>query len=353
MFQDTFINTDKIDEKERTEKAKDLAKKFTNDLKIEMFKSNTKFEENMKNAKTEEEKVEVEKEYIEEKQKIIEESQKSLSNLISTNMEELNRKTVENLEIEKRNKEKISIEDDIRSRLRGFSRSIPSFVMAYGDENLTLENFDKYTPDSVFHEVTGITLEQFIFLRDGGKYFDEEKQSEEFFKGQLFDSIVFNQSIQEFLAKREELSNYFEENKEDIFDYIPNQQTNQIFTPKWVVKKMVNQLEEENPEIYDDSSKTFIDLYMKSGLYITEIVKKLYNSEKIKSEIPDDKERIKHILENQVYGLAPTEIIYRIATRFIFGNFGENISMKNFKMLDAYPYARDGVLEEKLDEVFG
>ena len=51
---------------------------------------------------------------------------------------------------------------------------------------------------------------------------------------------------------------------------------------------MVQQLEDENRGIYNDSSKTFIDLYMKSGLYITEVVKRLYNSEVIKSEIPDD-----------------------------------------------------------------
>lgn len=48
---------------------------------------------------------------------------------------------------------------------------------------------------------------------------------------------------------------------------------------------------------------------MKSGLYITDIVKRLYNSEKIKQVYLNDADRIKHILENQVYGLAPSKII--------------------------------------------
>ena len=91
---------------------------------------------------------------------------------------------------------------------------------------------------------------------------------------------------------------------------------------------MVQTLEDENPNIFDDSSKTFIDLYMKSGLYITEIVKRLYNSEVLKKEFPNDDSRIKHILENQVYGFAPSEIIYRIAINFIFGNLDESISRK-------------------------
>lgn len=212
-------------------------------------------------------------------------------------------------------------------------------------------SFDKYVDKDVFKDVTGVSLEEFIFLRDGGYYIDENGEEQKF-DGGLFNEVVFDESIREFLRLRSELANYFEDTEENIYDYIPPQNTNQIYTPKWVVQKMVQQLEDENPGIYNDSSKTFIDLYMKSGLYITEVVKRLYNSEIIKSEIPNDHERLKHILENQVYGLAPTEIIYRIATSFIFSELTEGISQKNFAQLDAYPYAENGTLEEKLDEVF-
>ena len=43
--------------------------------------------------------------------------------------------------------------------------------------------------------------------------------------------------------------------------------------------------------------KNIIDLYMKSGLYITEIVKRLYQSEQMKKQLPDPKERLRHIFE--------------------------------------------------------
>ena len=36
---------------------------------------------------------------------------------------------------------------------------------------------------------------------------------------------------------------------------------------------------------------------MKSGLYITEIVKRLYQSEQMKKQFPDLKERLRHIFE--------------------------------------------------------
>ena len=113
---------------------------------------------------------------------------------------------------------------------------------------------------------------------------------------------------------------------------------------------MVETLEDENPGIFDDSSKTFIDIYMKSGLYITEIVKRLYNSEVIKNEFPNEENRIKHILENQVFGFAPSEIIYRIAVNFIFGGFNEEIVRKNFLQIDTVPYAKEGTMKALIDE---
>ena len=223
--------------------------------------------------------------------------------------------------------------------------------MAYGEADLTLQNFDAYVPTHVFKDVTGITIDQFKFLRDGGEY--EEKGEVKYYKGHLFDEVVFNESIQEFLRKKSELADYFEDHEEDIFDYIPPQETNQIYTPKHVVKRMVEALEKENPGIYDDGNKTFIDLYMKSGLYITEIVKKLYNSEVLKRKIPNDEIRIKHILENQVYGFAPSEIIYNIATNFIFGELNGDIDRRNFVQVDTVPYAKNGTIQDLIDEKFG
>lgn len=178
----------------------------------------------------------------------------------------------------------------------------------------------------------------------------EQKQ----YQGKLFDPVVFNDAVQEFLALRIRLANYFDESStEDIFDYIPPQKTNQIFTPKTVVKQMVDMLEQENPGCFDDPDKTFIDLYMKSGLYIAEIVKRLYNSPAIIHEYPDSTERLRHIFEKQVYGLAPTEIIYQIALHFILGFSDEVAIDKHYlRQFDSLPCAKDGTLEAELDNLF-
>lgn len=270
-------------------------------------------------------------------------------------VEKAGQTVVSAVETDKRRREKDEIEDSVRKHLRGFSRTIPSFLMAYGDENTTLETFDKIIPDDVFKEVTSISLDQFRFLRDGGDYTDEGTGETKHFNGHLFDPVVFNDSVKEFLALKRKLANYFDDtNAEDIFDYIPPQRNNQIFTPKKVVREMVDALETENAGCFDNPDYTFIDLYMKSGLYITEIVKRLYNSPKLAAVYPDRNDRLNHIFAVQMFGLAPSEIIYKIATAFILG-FDENAADRkhNFKLYDALLAAKEGRLEQELDKVFG
>ncbi len=280
--------------------------------------------------------------------------QQDLIELVPTFVQKAGEEIVRTVETQKKEDEKRTIESRIKDHLRGFSRTIPSFLMAYGNDKVLLENFDEIIPDSVFLEVTSITLAQFRFLRDGGPYTDPETGKEEFFHGHLFDPVVFDDSVKEFLRLRSALSDYFDASKkEDIFDYIPPQKTNQIYTPKNIVKKMVDMLEEEQPGCFDDPDKTFIDLYMKSGLYVAEIVKRLYQSKKMTELFPSGEERLKHIFKHQVYGLAPSEIIYQIALHFILGfNDKIEISEHNLRMYDALPAAKDGTLEQKLDELF-
>lgn len=278
--------------------------------------------------------------YEAKKKEINNDFQKNVAAAVENKTKELAQQSTETILKKAENKKKNTVEDDVRARLRGFTRTIPSFLMAYGKPSTTLSNFDTMIKGDVFKEVTGITLEQFRTLRDTYNFFDQ---------------TVFDESVQEFLRKRQELANYFDESQEeDIFDYIPPQQTNQIFTPKNVVKMMIDKLQAENPEDFTDPNKTFVDLYMKSGLYITEIVKRLYVG--LKDQIPDDDKRLKYILEHQVYGFAPSEIIYNIARNFIFGfdDKAKNINDSHIVFLDTIPFARgEGDFEAKCDELFG
>ena len=297
---------------------------------------------------------EINREFDVRQREVMASGRERLTSLISEIEEDAKRETVRMVETSTRERVRDDTMERVRDHLRGFARTIPSFLMAYGDDKTSLETFDKVVPAEVFREVTGITLEEFRFLRDGGTYKDSETGQRKTFSGQLFDPIVFDDSVKEFMRKKESLANYFDEkSEEDIFDYIPPQKTNQIFTPRKVVVRMVDLLEAESPGCFGNPDKTFIDLYMKSGMFITEIVKRLYRNAKMQRLFPNDQQRLRHIFERQVYGLAPTEIIYRIAMNYILGFQTKGSSLRhNFRKLDALPYAKSGTLEAKLSEMY-
>lgn len=349
----------------RTQKTLDRKLKADSDRKIDRMYGDYKIQKNtievqrsdrLEKAESAAEQTQINREYDQKQAEAATHFKQNIQESVNKIAKEAGETVVTEVETQKRETKKKSIEGDIRDHLRGFSRTIPSFLMAYGEsgEEVTLESFDKIVPEAVFQEVTSISLDQFRFLRDGGEYFNKETGQNEHFAGHLFDPVVFDDSVSEFLHKKHELADYFdEEQQEDIFDYIPPQKTNQIFTPRWVVRDMVDRLEQENPGCFDNPDYTFADLYMKSGMYITEIVTRLYQSKRMRALFPDGKERLRHIFANQVYGCAPTEIIYRICKSYILGFSDEvRIDAFNIKLCDALKYAKEGTLEQELMELF-
>ena len=338
------------------DKVEATVKKEYSDYEIQKNKLRVQREEELNKAKSSKESSEIEKKYDDLSKSQYDEFSKNVAEAFKDNdiIEFSKNTTVEIIETDAKEKQKKTIEDDIRDRLRGFSRTIPSFLMAYGDYNTKLSNFDQIIPNDVFLEVTSISLDEFRELRDGFDYMDDETGETKHYEGNLFDQRVFDDSVKEFLDKKESLANYFDEDiKRDIFDYIPAQKTNQIFTPRKVVNQMLDLLEEENPGCFDNPEFTFMDPYMKSGLYIAEIVKRLYRSDKIKKLYPDSQERLNHIFSKQVYGLAPTDIIYKIATNYILGFSKEmDIDKHNLRLLDSLDSIQKDRFEEDLVKIF-
>lgn len=212
----------------------------------------------------------------------------------------------------------------IRAKLRTFARAIPSMLMAAADPgSLTIDNIEDSVDDATFEElftetsgkdaadIARFTKADFRMIR--GPWRNPETGEE--FAG-FFNKYTFNASIQEFNQKRRDLANYLN-SEEDIFSYIAPLRTNQIFTPRRVVDMMLNKLEQECPDIFRDPSHTFCDLYVKSGLYIAELARRLYVG--LAEQIPDERQRIAHIFGHQLYCFAPTKIIYDIARNYIYG----------------------------------
>ncbi len=240
----------------------------------------------------------------------------SILAIVEETMDSIVPEVVTREETKKEQKNANKTMDDARSHLRGFARTIPMFLMAYGDRAMRLDNFDDYTPDDVFEEITGITEEEFRVLRDG-QHVTEENGNVTTIPG-LFDAAVFDRAIQEFLDKKDALSDYFDEDQtENIFAYIPQQKTSLVFTRPPVVKLMVDALEAENPGIFSDPTKTFADLFSTAGLFLMELVRRLDSG--LATLMPQQEERLRHILSTQIFEMSHNEILHRITIEAVSG----------------------------------
>lgn len=252
----------------------------------------------------------------------------------------------------------------IRAKLRTFTRAIPSFIMASQEpiEEIELKNIEDSVSDADFEEIftekdaaEPFTKDDFRKIR--GPYTTEDGQV---FEG-FFDEYAFNAAIREFEEKREKLANYLDDSEtdEDIFTFIRPLKTNQIFTPRKVVNEMLDVLEKEYPTIFRNPDITFCDMYVKSGLFLAEIAKRLNKGLMLK--MPNAHERIKHIFNHQLYGYAPSEIIYHISHKYIYGIFedknewrGGEIDDSHLKQYDLTDDFKQGKkLDMKFDVIVG
>ncbi|MCK0441231.1 DEAD/DEAH box helicase family protein [Gordonia alkaliphila] len=242
---------------------------------------------------------------------------KDILDIVEETMESMVPEIVTREETKKEQKKANQTMEEARAHLRGFARTIPMFLMAYGDRDIRLSNFDDYTPDDVFEEITGITEAEFRLLRDGQEVFDEHGAVSTTIPG-LFDEAVFDQAIQEFLDKKEELADYFSPpQSENIFTYIPQQKTSLVFTPQSVVTMMVDEVEAANPGIFSDPTKTFADVFSTAGLFLMEIVRRLNTG--LATIIPDQDDRLRHILTTQIFEMSHDRILHAITIEAVSG----------------------------------
>jgi len=100
----------------------------------------------------------------------------------------------------------------------------------------------------------------------------------------------------------------------DVLDAIANLSSDEVFTPPKVVNDMLDMLPQE---LFKDPNSTFLDPVSKSGVFLREIAKRLMRG--LEEIIPDRYERANHILKNQLFGIAITELTSLISRRTLYG----------------------------------
>ena len=99
----------------------------------------------------------------------------------------------------------------------------------------------------------------------------------------------------------------------DVLSCLANLSNDEVFTPPEVVNQMLDMLPQE---LFKDPNIKFLDPAAKTGVFLREITKRLIVG--LEPIYPNLRERIGHILHNQVFGIAITELTSLLSRRSLY-----------------------------------
>lgn len=99
----------------------------------------------------------------------------------------------------------------------------------------------------------------------------------------------------------------------DVLNCLANLSSDEIFTPPQLANRMLDLLPQE---LFANPATRFLDPCCKSGVFLREIVKRLDRG--LQSVIADRRERIEHIVQRQVFGIAITELTALMSRRSVY-----------------------------------
>lgn len=106
---------------------------------------------------------------------------------------------------------------------------------------------------------------------------------------------------------------YYAAYNPDVLSCLANLSNDEVFTPPEVANAMLDMLPQE---LFSDQKTTFLDPGTKSGVFLREIVKRLLVG--LEDQIPDLQTRLDHIMHEQVFGIAITEMTSLLARRSVY-----------------------------------
>lgn len=99
----------------------------------------------------------------------------------------------------------------------------------------------------------------------------------------------------------------------DVLSCLANLSSDEVFTPPSLANQMLDLLP---PDLWKNKNAKFLDPFCKTGVFLREITRRL--NEGLKDQITNEQTRVNHILTQQVYGMAITELTALIARRSVY-----------------------------------
>ena len=99
----------------------------------------------------------------------------------------------------------------------------------------------------------------------------------------------------------------------DVLSTLANLSSDEVFTPPHIVNQILDMLPQE---LFKDKNAKFLDPATKSGVFLREIAKRLLVG--LEDQIPDLQQRIDHIFQEQLFGIATTEMTSLLSRRSVY-----------------------------------
>ncbi len=99
----------------------------------------------------------------------------------------------------------------------------------------------------------------------------------------------------------------------DVLSCLANLSNDEVFTPPEIVNQMLDMLPQE---IFRNPDTTFLDPACKTGVFLREIAKRLLKG--LEPQFPDLQQRVDHVFQKQLFGIAPTELTSLLSRRGIY-----------------------------------
>jgi len=99
----------------------------------------------------------------------------------------------------------------------------------------------------------------------------------------------------------------------DILEVIADLSNDEVFTPPKVANAVLDLLP---AEVWSDPTLRWLDPGCKTGVFLREVTRRLLDG--LSGVIPDDEERLRHILTNMVFGIAITDLTAFMSRRTVY-----------------------------------
>jgi site-specific DNA-methyltransferase (adenine-specific) len=130
----------------------------------------------------------------------------------------------------------------------------------------------------------------------------------------------------------------------DVLSCLANLSSDEVFTPPQLVNQILDLLPKE---IWSDKKATFLDPACKTGVFLREIARRL--NEGLAKEIPDQKKRINHIFQKQIFGIAITELTGLLSRRSVYCSKTAN---GKYSVCETFDNAQGNIRFERIEHIW-